>query len=566
VIPSSIEPPLRVKVPSLAGRGEMAPVVDSPGPRAAEPASPAATDAEASGAVRPERPENARNRIRLHMPVDVRSVSMAVLAVLASVFFLQWAKEVFIPLLLSIMFSYALSPAVDFLQRWHLPRALGSALLLGAILSGLVSAGASMSDDATMLIESLPDVAQKLRQSIQQPKKVQGTTIDKVQQAASEIERAADENAGATAAGRGVTRVVVEKPKFNIKDYLVTGTLGLAALAAQTVVVLFLTFFLLASGNTFRRKMVKLAGPRLSQKRITVQALDEINGQIQRYLLVQVATSLLVGVATGLAFLAIGLQHAAVWGVFAAVTNLIPYIGSVLVGGASALVGFMQFGAIDMGLAVGASSFAIHTIVGNLVTPWLTGRASRMSPLAVFVGVLAFGWLWGVWGLLLGVPILMVVKSICDRVEELKRSASCSAPDQRSWSEGWVSPLEEVSTGTCAAGTVASDSARALGVEVGPSPRASTGSPRPAPASPRASRHTISPSPATPASNTAQSIQGRRSAWRSTTSACRAASSTSVKLPSTAWPKRARSSSSCGTSVASGRAPDGAFAEPDSRA
>src|ERR1035438_514279 len=165
--------------------------------------------------------------------------------------------------------------------------------------------------------------------------------------------------------------------------------------------------------------MVKLAGPHLSQKRITLQALDEITEQIQRYLLVQLAVSVLVGILTWLTFWAIGVEQSAVWGVIAGITNLIPYVGAVLVGGASALVAFIQFGAVDMGLLVGASSFAIHTLVGNLLTPWWMGRASRMSPFAVFVSVLVFGCLWGVWGLLLGVPILMVVKTICDRVDEL---------------------------------------------------------------------------------------------------------------------------------------------------
>ena len=188
----------------------------------------------------------------------------------------------------------------------------------------------------------------------------------------------------------------------------------------QTLVVLFVTLFLLASGNTFRRKMVKLAGPRLSQKRITIQALDEVTAHIQRYLLVQFATSVVVGVATGLAFYALGLNNAASWGVAAGITNLVPYVGAVIVGFGSAVVGFIQFDSVDKALLIGASSFAIHAIVGNLLTPWWTGRASRMSPFAVFIGVLAFGWLWGGVGLVLGTPILMVVKTVCDRVDELK--------------------------------------------------------------------------------------------------------------------------------------------------
>jgi predicted PurR-regulated permease PerM len=395
------------------------------------------------------------------MPVDVRNVALVVIAVLASAFALQWAKAVVIPLLLGVMFSYALTPAVNMMQRWHLPRAAAAGLLLAAIVSAIGWGVWSLSDEASALVESLPQVAQKLRQTLQGQKQKPANTIEKVQQAATEIEQAAEGAAtpgsasapgdaasdGASAARgshssapssggartpkvepmsttlpptpRAVTHVVVEKPGLNIKDYLWSGTLGAFAFLGQCAVVLFITFFLLCSGDSFRRKMVKLAGPRLSQKRITIQALDEITNQIQRYLLVQLAVSVLVGVLTWLVFMAIGLEQSAVWGVVAGVTNLIPYLGAILIGGASALVAFIQFGALDMGVLVGVSSFAIHTVVGNLLTPWWMGRASRMSPFAVFVSVLVFGWLWGVWGLLLGVPILMVVKAICDRVDEL---------------------------------------------------------------------------------------------------------------------------------------------------
>lgn len=388
-------------------------------------------------------------RVLLHMPVDVRSLSLVVLAVLASVFALQWAKAVVVPILLGVIFSYALAPVVDRLQRWRVPRAAGAGAVLVAIVS-LVSWGVwTLSDDATSLVETLPTVAQNVRQGLEGARrKPSGSTIDKVQQAADEIERAAEQQAASqTAAARasgasgvtggrraspagsttttttttpGVTRVVVERPAFNVRDYLWTGTLGLFSFLGQLAIVFFVTLFLLASGDTFRRKMVKLAGPRLSQKKITIQALDEVGEQIQRYLLVQLATSVIVGVATGVAFLALGLNNAGAWGVIAGITNLVPYVGAVVVGAGSAIVGFIQFDSLDKALFVGASSFAIHALIGNLLTPWLTGRAGRMSPFAVFVGVLAFGWLWGPVGLVLGTPILMVVKAICDRVDELK--------------------------------------------------------------------------------------------------------------------------------------------------
>jgi predicted PurR-regulated permease PerM len=364
-------------------------------------------------------------RVVLHMPVNIRSVSLVVIAVLASLYTLNWAKMVFIPVLLGLMASYALTPVVNRLERWRIPRVLGSAVLLVAIVGGLGWTGYSLSADATALIESLPDVAQKFRQSVQKrtgpsPKPV--AAIDKVQQAAAELEKAAEASAASAAAGstRGVTRVQIEKPKFNIKDYFLMGTLSLLTLIGQATVVFFLTFFLLASGNTFRRKMVKIAGPTFSEKKLTIQALDEITEQIQRYLLVQVFTSLLVAFATWLAFLWMGVEHAAVWGLVAGVLNFIPYIGSILFTVGSAAVGLMQFGSIESALLMAGVSLLIHTISGYVLTPWLTSRTSRMNAVTVFIGVLGWGWLWGVWGFLLGVPILMVVKAVCDRVDDLK--------------------------------------------------------------------------------------------------------------------------------------------------
>ena len=357
----------------------------------------------------------------VHLPADARNASLGIIAVLAGVYMLKWAAAVFIPVLLGLMLSYALSPIVNRLHRWRIPRAIGAAALLLGIVGGTGSLLYSLSDDATALIDTLPEAAQKLRLSLQRPRQAPTGTIDNVQKAAAELERAADEGASPLAPSRrGVTRVEIERPRFSIKDFLWTGTLGLVALAGQTSLVFLIAYFLLASGDSFRRKMVRLAGPKMSQKRITLEALDEITGQIQRYLLVQLFTSVIVGVATWLVFAWIGLQHAAVWGVVAAVTNLIPYLGAAIIGAGSALVAFMQFGRLDTALLVGVASFAIHSIVGQLLTPWLTSRAGRMNPVTVFVGVLAWGWLWGLPGLLLGVPILMVVKAVCDRVDDLK--------------------------------------------------------------------------------------------------------------------------------------------------
>jgi predicted PurR-regulated permease PerM len=359
-------------------------------------------------------------RVHLHMPVDIRSVSLVLLAGLASLFVLHWAKAVFIPVMLSVLFSYALSPMVNWLELKHVPRWLSSAVLLLAIVGAIGSTVYSLGDQASQLVEAMPVATQKFRQALKARSGKSNSTLDIVQKAAAQIEQAAKESGSAPVVTRGAMRVIVEPASFDIKKYLWSGTIGLIALIGQTAAVLFLTYFLMLSGDTFRRKLVKLAGPTLTSKKITLQALQEVTGQIQRYLQVQLLTSVVVGLLSWLALLALGLDNAPVWGVIAGVLNLVPYVGSLVTAAASGLVGFLQFGSLNMAMAVGGASLLIHTLVGNLLTPWLTSRASRLSPVAVFVGLLAWGWLWGVWGLLLGVPILMIVKSVCDRVDDLK--------------------------------------------------------------------------------------------------------------------------------------------------
>jgi len=355
------------------------------------------------------------------MPMDVYTVSLVVLAVLAIVFALHWARAVFIPLMLGVMISYALSAPVNWLQKWHIPRAIGAAVLLLAIVGGTGSAVYSLSDDAGELIESLPEAARKLRLALLKERATSAGTMEQVQKAATLLERAASETgAPVAAAPSGVTRVQIEKPLLNLKDYLWMGTKGAIGFASQLTMVLFLAYFIMVSGDTFRRKMVTISGPSLSKKKMTLRVLDEINGQIQRFLLIQIFAGMVVGVVTWLAFLWIGLEHAAIWGIAAGVFNTIPYFGPVIVTGGTSLVAFLQFGTLSMALLVAGVSLLITSLEGFLLLPWLTGRASRMNPLVIFIGVLFWGWLWGVWGLLLGMPIIMTIKAVCDRVEGLK--------------------------------------------------------------------------------------------------------------------------------------------------
>jgi len=381
----------------------------------------ASGDAETAANPAGDMVEPEREIASLPTHINVRSVSLAVLALLGGVYALHWASAVFIPLLLGLMLSYALSPVVDRLHRWRLPRVLGAAAVLTVVVSGLGSMVYSLSDDAATLAASLPEAAQKLGLALRPARGAPVSTIDKVQEAATRLEQAAqDSTAVAPPVARGVTRVQIEQPRLNIKEYLWSGTVGLASLVGQAAVVFFIAFFLLTTGDSFRRKMVKITGPTFAKKRVTVEVMDEISAQIQRYMVIQVSTSALVWLATWGVLWWLGLERAAVWGLVAAVLNLVPYLGAVVTAGGLALVAFLQFGSFGMAALIGGISMLINTIEGNLLTPWLAGRASSMNPLVIFVGVLAFGWLWGIWGLLLGTPLIMVVKSICDHVDDLK--------------------------------------------------------------------------------------------------------------------------------------------------
>lgn len=359
-------------------------------------------------------------------PVDVRNAALIVMALMGGIFMLHWAQAVLVPLLLGLTLSYALAPVVNRLERWRLPRSLAAALVLLALLAAISATAIGMRDDATAFIESLPDAAQKIRQTARAGRNRPESAIAKMQKAATELEKAATENNNSAppTATRGVTRVQIERRNFSIQEFLIDQMPSMVAGLAQTAIVVFLTFFLLAAGDSFRRKIVRLAGPTFTQRKITVQALDEVTDQVQRYLLVQVVISLIVGVATWLAYWIIGVDQPAVWGVLAMALNFIPYIGSGVLIVASALAAFVQFGNVDMGVVVGGTAIVIHILSGHLLTPWLTSRTSRLNPVAVFVGVLVFGWLWGIWGLLLGTPVLLIVKAVCDRVDDFRLLAA----------------------------------------------------------------------------------------------------------------------------------------------
>jgi predicted PurR-regulated permease PerM len=359
------------------------------------------------------------------VPVGVRSLALTVLAFLGLLFLLRFAQEFFIPCVLAVLIAYALEPIVSGVARVGIPRALAAAIVFAALLAGIGFGGYALRHQAIAAIETIPEAAQKIRVKLQELRASSAgsdTAISKIQTAAKEIEKAAAEAAGADQAApkRGVTKVQIDEPAFRANEYLWSGSVGLLQLLGQAVMVLFLVFFLLASGDLFKRKLVRIIGTNLSEKRVTVEVLNEINTHVGRFLLIQALTSALVALLTTAALWAFGVSQPAVWGILAGVFNSVPYFGAIFVTLGIALVAFLQFGSLSTALQVSAVALAITSLEGFLLTPALMGRAARINGVAMFLSLLFWSWLWGVIGMIVAVPLMMVLKSVCDRIESLQ--------------------------------------------------------------------------------------------------------------------------------------------------
>lgn len=343
--------------------------------------------------------------------------ALAVLAAIGLVGALYLARGFFVPLLIGILASYALHPLVDCLQGWRVPRSIGAALVLAAVVGSFSWIGFAVSDDAAAMIEKLPEVARKLRQDLSAARSGSPTALQNMQAAADELQGAAAD-AGAKPARRAPAPRAPE-PTW-LRDYTLAQSALLVTVAAQTPIVLLLTYFLLASGGHFRRKLLQLVGPSLSRKRDAVQILEEIDVQVQRYLLAMLASNALLAVCTWLAFLALGVEHAGIWGLAAGVLHFIPYLGPALIALGSGAAAFMQFGSLLQALAVGGVSLLLAAAIGFVFMTWLQSRFARLNAAVLFISLLFFGWLWGVWGLLLGAPLVAIAKAVFDRIESLK--------------------------------------------------------------------------------------------------------------------------------------------------
>lgn len=352
-------------------------------------------------------------------PVDILALSQTVLAGIAIILFLRFAETVFVPLAVGVLISYTLEPIVSWLERRSIPRAVGAGVLLVTLVAGIGLGTLMLFDDAVAVVEKLPAAAKKLGEAAKVTRGDSQGLMQKVQKAATEMENTNKAAVGPDAIRKGVTRVQVEQKPINIGDYFLPGGAKIISASSAIVLVLFLAYFMLMTGDLFKRKLMKIAGSSFLARKITAQILEEIDTQIARYMLIQMVMSLFVGAVSGIVFWWIGLEQPAIWGIAVGLFAAIPYFGPAIIMTVLFTIGFLQFGTILMGLYVAGLASLIVSLEGLLLKPWLTMRAARMNGVALFLGLMFWGWMWGFWGLLLAVPMMVIIKSISDRIEAL---------------------------------------------------------------------------------------------------------------------------------------------------
>lgn len=349
--------------------------------------------------------------MRSWRPHEIALVVIATLAVLAAA---KLAADFLVPVVAGLLLAYALEPLVARLSRLGVPRVLAATAVLATLVWSVGATGWWLRHDAAAVVAELPEAARRLRVVLRS----EGPPgpLANVQAAAAELDKVAAEASGKPPAGKPQPPTVTGDLSRQVAEH---GAAGLIKLAGQLAIAATLTLFLLTAGDTFRRKLVKLVGPTLAQRRVTVEILNEINVQVQRYLLVMLVTNILVALACWAAFSLLGLARPALWAVITGVLHFIPYVGGVLAAVVVAAAGLIDTGSLAITVWAVLSTLGIVVVVGVGFSTWLQGHACRMNAVAVFVSVLLFGWLWGGWGLLLGAPLAAVAKTIADRVEGL---------------------------------------------------------------------------------------------------------------------------------------------------
>ena len=353
--------------------------------------------------------------------VPVRGLAGAIVFGAGALFVLREAGAFATPILLAVLLAYALEPLVAAFARCRLPRPAAVLVTLVVVAFVIVGCARLVKRQATAFVNELPNTVAAIKASALHHDRTSsanhGGTIHNLQRAATNLQATVD--AVAPPEHDGTRRVAVAEP-FDVRDYILSVWGTVVETGAQLLVTAVLTFVLLLGGDAVRYKLVDIAGPRFDRQIVTIDVIRLIDKQIQRYLVARLAISLIVCGLTAAAMWWVGVRQPLVLGAIAGVLNVLPFVGPTIAVGICAVAAYIQLHSVESTLVAGGAAGLVAVLEGNLITPWLTSRAGELKTVAVFVSVLFWGWMWGVWGLLLAVPIMIAIKAAADHIEPLQ--------------------------------------------------------------------------------------------------------------------------------------------------
>jgi len=354
-------------------------------------------------------------------PIEKRTVAMIIAALVVVPFVLYAGAAFFIPLFVSLFMSYALSPVVDWMERCHLPRTASAAMTMMLVTALLVVGVQQALSGTAEVLEELPQAVQKLRYEVTSwQRDGKGGALKQVQKTADELQKLAGASTAAVTPSTTQAPAAAPAPAPEPKTIVMAGTMGMAILIGQLVSVLFLTYFLLAAGDLFRRRLMQVMEPSLAARKKALQILRQIHLLSQRYFALVLAMNILVGLVTAAGLYLLDVRHPVFWGMTMAIVHTIPYLGAAAVTAAVGLIAFLQFGSLGQALLAAAVPLGASMLIGIGLQTVLMGRAARMNAVIVFVALLFFGMVWGAWGLLLAFPIMATLKMVFGEIEHLK--------------------------------------------------------------------------------------------------------------------------------------------------
>ncbi|MCH9809512.1 MAG: AI-2E family transporter [Alphaproteobacteria bacterium] len=344
---------------------------------------------------------------------DRRSISINGIFVLLILYAIYFAASVLIPVTLALLLSMLFHPVVRIFEKVGLPSPVGAAITVSVTIIILLSTVYGLSGSAREWVERVPQNFFRIEEMLDAVKK----PIEKLKDAADKVESATEMKG----AGRPL-EVRVQRP--GVTEQFLTGT---PQVVASIGVVVMLLYFLLASGDAFVRKSVESI-PRFKDKKRMVEIIRSIQEDVSYYLIMLTALNIMTGAVVGLTCWGLGFPNPILWGVIVTVLSYAPFVGSAVITAILSFVGLLTYSNLTWALMPAGVYLIVMFLVTNAAIPYMLGSRLALSPVAIFISIIFWGWMWGVVGALVAVPLLATLKIVCDRVDSLRPVSEFLSP------------------------------------------------------------------------------------------------------------------------------------------